>query len=184
MIRVCFAGVTGWAATPIVAAIDAADDLTLTCGVSRSAAGQTLAEGTTSGSDGSIYASVSEALQSAEVDVLVDYTSAAAVKQNVLAAVGAGVHVVVGASGLSAGDYVELDHLARSRGVGVVAAGNFSIMAAILKRAAVLAAQHQSAVPLSRLDRPVEARGAEVAGSRIHSARLPSFVNWRRPARS
>ena len=40
MINVCFAGITGWTAPPIVAAIGAADDLTLTCGVSRSAAGQ------------------------------------------------------------------------------------------------------------------------------------------------
>jgi 4-hydroxy-tetrahydrodipicolinate reductase len=40
------------------------------------------------------------------------------------------------------GDYSELDRLARDRDVGVVAAGNFSIMAAILKRAAALAAQH------------------------------------------
>ena len=31
-------------------------------------------------------------------------------------------------------------------------------------------------VPLSRLDGPVEARGAEVAGTRIHSVRLPSFL--------
>jgi 4-hydroxy-tetrahydrodipicolinate reductase len=211
VIRVCFAGVTGWTAPPIVAAIDAADDLTLTCGVSRSAAGQTLADATASRSDGSIYASVSEALQSAAVNVLLDYTSAAAVKQNVLAAVQAGVHVVVGSSGLTAADYAELDRLARDRGVGVVAVGNFSIMAAILKRAAALAAQHlqqweivdyasadkpdvpsgtsrelaetlaevripRSAVPLSQLDGPVEARGAEVAGSRIHSVRLPSFV--------
>ena len=211
MIRVCFAGVTGWTAPPIVAAIDAADDLSLVCGVSRSAAGRTLAEATASRSDGFIYASVSEALQSAEVDVLLDYTSAAAVKQNVLTAVRAGAHVVVGSSGLTAEDYAELNRLARDRGVGVVAAGNFSIMAAILKRAAALAAQHlhhweildyasadkpdvpsgtaaelaetlaqlrtpQSAVPLSRLDGPVEARGAEVAGTRIHSVRLPSFV--------
>jgi 4-hydroxy-tetrahydrodipicolinate reductase len=211
MIRVCFAGVTGWTAPPIVDAIDAADDISLTCGVSRSAAGRPLAKATASRSDGSIYASVSEALRSAEVDVLVDYTSAAAVKQNVLAAVRAGAHVVVGSSGLTADDYVELDRLARDRGVGVVAAGNFSIMAAILKRAAALAAQHlqhweildyasadkpdvpsgtsrelaetlaevhtpQSAVPLSQLDGPAEARGAEVEGSRIHSVRLPSFV--------
>jgi 4-hydroxy-tetrahydrodipicolinate reductase len=49
----------------------------------------------------------------------------------------AGAHVV-GSSGLSAGNYAELDRLARDRGVGVVAAGNFSIMAAILKRAAAL----------------------------------------------
>jgi 4-hydroxy-tetrahydrodipicolinate reductase len=72
VIRVCFAGVTGWTAPPIVAAIDAAGDISLTCGVSRSAAGRTLAEATASRSHGSIHASVSEALQSAEVDVLVD----------------------------------------------------------------------------------------------------------------
>jgi 4-hydroxy-tetrahydrodipicolinate reductase len=70
MIRVCFAGVTGWTAPPIIAAIDAADDLSLTCGVSRSAAGRTLAEAAGSRSEGSIYASVAEALQAAEVDVL------------------------------------------------------------------------------------------------------------------
>jgi 4-hydroxy-tetrahydrodipicolinate reductase len=211
VIRICFAGVTGWTALPIVAAIDAADDLSLTCGVSRSAAGRTLADATASRSEGSIYASVSEALQSVAVDVLVDYTSAAAVKENVLTAIRAGVHAVVGSSGLAADDYAELDGLARDRGVGVVAAGNFSIMAAILKRAAALAAQHlqhweildyasaekpdvpsgtsrelaetlaevriqRSAVPLSQLSGPLEARGAEVAGTRIHSVRLPSFV--------
>jgi hypothetical protein len=32
MLSVCFAGITGWTAPPIVAAIDAADDLTLTSG--------------------------------------------------------------------------------------------------------------------------------------------------------
>jgi 4-hydroxy-tetrahydrodipicolinate reductase len=211
MIKICFAGVTGWTAPPIVAAIDAADDLSLSCGVSRSAAGRTMADATASRSDGSIYASVSEALQSAEVDVLVDYTGAHAVKQNVLAAVRAGVHVVVGSSGLTSKDYAELDHLARDREVGVIAAGNFSIMAAILKQAAALAAQYlqhweildyagadkpdvpsgtsrelaetlaevripQSAVPLPQLAGPVEARGAEVAGTRIHSVRLPGFV--------
>jgi 4-hydroxy-tetrahydrodipicolinate reductase len=211
MIRVCFAGVTGWTAPAIVAGIDASNDLSLSCGVSRSAAGRTLSDVTASRSDGSVYASVSEALQSAEADVLVDYTSAATVKENVLTAVRAGVHVVVGSSGLTSEDYAELDQLARDQGVGVVAAGNFSIMAAVLKRAAALAAQYlqhweiidyasaakpdvpsgtsrelaetlaevrtpQSAVPLSQLEGPVEARGAEVAGTRIHSVRLPSFV--------
>jgi 4-hydroxy-tetrahydrodipicolinate reductase len=211
VIRVCFAGVTGWTAPPMLTAIDTADDLSLTCGVSRAAAGRPLADVTASRSGGFIYASVSEALESAEIDVLVDYTSATAVKENVLAAIRAGAHAVVGSSGLSAGDYAELDRLARDQGVGVVAAGNFSMMAAILKRAAALAAQYlpsweivdyagadktdvpsgtsrelaealaevrtpQSAVPLAQLGGPVEARGAEVAGTRIHSVRLPSFV--------
>jgi 4-hydroxy-tetrahydrodipicolinate reductase len=211
MINVCFAGVTGWTAPPIVAAIDGADDLALTAGVSRSAAGQTLAAQTGSTSSGPICATVREALDSAPVDVLVDYTSAAAVKENVWTAVKSGVHAVVGSSGLTDADYAELDRLARDRGVGVIAAGNFSIMAAVLRRAAVMAAGQlgqweiidyagddkpdvpsgtarelaeslgqvkapKPAVPLQDLSGPVEARGAGIAGSRVHSVRLPSFV--------
>ena len=130
MLKVCLAGVTGWTAAPIVAAIDAADDLALACGVSRSAAGKALSE-VGSSSDGLVYGSVADALGSAEVDVLVDYTSAAAVKANSWAAVEAGVHVVIGSSGLTADDFQELDRLARERGVGVIAAGNFSIMATV-----------------------------------------------------
>ena len=211
MIKVCFAGVTGWTAAPIVAAIDAADDLELTGGVSRSAAGQTLAAVAGSTSAGIVYASVAEALRSAGADVLIDYTSAVAVKDNVLTAIDAGVHVVIGSSGLSADDFDEIDRLARTRDVGVIAAGNFSIMAAVLKRAATFAAQHlesweildyasatkpdvpsgtarelaetlaevrrpTSGVSLAQLSGPVEARGADVGGSRVHSVRLPGFV--------
>ena len=210
VINVCFAGVTGWTAPPIVRAIGAADDLMLTAGVSRSAAGRCLEEMGAS-STGVVHASVTEALEAAAVDVLVDYTSATAVRDNVLAAVDAGVHVVVGSSGLTGEDYVELDRRARRQGVGVFAAGNFSIMAALLQRAAQMAAQHldsweildyasdtkadvpsgtsrelaevlgqirapATAVPLGDVHGPVEARGAEVAGSRVHSVRLPSFV--------
>jgi 4-hydroxy-tetrahydrodipicolinate reductase len=209
MIKVCFAGITGWTAPAIVAAIDRADDLTLSSGVSRSAAGQSLAA--YSASQGSIYATVAEALASAAADVVVDYTSAAAVKNNVWTAVEAGVHVVVGSSGLTADDYAELDRLARDRGVGVIAAGNFSVMAAVLRRAASMAARQLGqweiidygsddktdvpsgtsrelaealaqvrepalTVALADLHGPAEARGAEVAGTRIHSVRLPSFV--------
>ena len=76
MINICFAGVTGWTAPPILAAIDAAEDLTLTSGVSRSAAGQ-----------GEVYATAAEALAAAPANVLVDFlTGAAAVKGNVRAA--------------------------------------------------------------------------------------------------
>src|SRR6478735_3791234 len=115
MINVCFAGVTGWTAPPIVRAIGAANDLVLTAGVSRSAAGQRLAD-VGAPDTGIVHASVPEALAGADVDVLVDYTSATAVRDNVLAAIDAGVHVVVGSSGLTAEDYAELDRRARQQG--------------------------------------------------------------------
>ena len=93
----------------------------------------------------------------------------------------------------------------------MIAAGNFSVMAAVLRRAATMAAEHIGAweiidyasdtkpdvpsgtsrelaetlgqvrapargVPLSELEGPAEARGAEVGGTRVHSVRLPGFV--------
>jgi len=143
MISICFAGVTGWTAPPILAAIDAADDLTLTSGVSRSAAGQ-----------GTVYATAAEALAAAPADVLIDFTSAAAAQVNVRAAIEAGVHVVIGTSGLTADDFAEIDGLARDRGVGVIAAGNFSVMAAVLRRAATMAADHIGAGPRGIWPRP------------------------------
>src|SRR5579885_2675746 len=103
-IRVCVAGSTGWTGRAVADAVRAADDLELVAGVSRS--------------DPGAYSSVAEALDAVEADVLVDYTHATVVKQNVLAALERSVNVVVGSSGLSAGDYDEIDERARARGVG------------------------------------------------------------------
>jgi 4-hydroxy-tetrahydrodipicolinate reductase len=197
VIRVCIAGVTGWTGRPVAAAVEAASDLELVAGISRS--------------DPASYSSVAEALDAVEADVLVDYTHAAAVRENVLAAVERGVHVVIGSSGLSAADYDEIDRLARERAVGVIAAGNFSLTAALLLRAAVDAARYLEAwevidyakgtkpdapsgtarelaerldavrppalgVPIGEILGAPEARGATVAGTQVHSLRLPSFI--------
>jgi len=87
-----------------------------------------------------VHGTVDEALD--DTDVLIDYTSATAVKVNTLAAIAAGVAVVVGSSGLTATDFAEIDSAARERSVGVVASGNFSLTAAMCQAAALLAARH------------------------------------------
>jgi 4-hydroxy-tetrahydrodipicolinate reductase len=134
MISVCVAGITGWVGQPLTAAIGETDDLTLVAGVARGAAGQTVGGVVVS-------ASIAEALQT-PFDVLVDYTSAEAVKEHALAAARAGRHVVVGSSGLSPEDFDEIDSVARRHDVGVVAVGNFAVTAALLQRFAVEAAGH------------------------------------------
>ena len=196
MIRVCVAGVTGWTGSAVAAAVQAANDLQLVAGVSRSDPGS--------------FSSVADALRTAP-DVLVDYTHAAVVRQNVEQAIAAGVHVVVGSSGLSGEDYERIDVLSRERGVGVIAAGNFSVGAALLLRLATEAARHfetwevidyasftkpdapsgtarelaerLETVRAPRIGVPVddvlgaqEARGASIAGTQVHSLRLPGFV--------
>ena len=141
MISVCIAGATGWTGRALVPAVLNAPDLELVSAVSRSAAGRDLGEALGGSALGPpVYACVEEALNG--VDVLVDYTSATAVKGNVLAGVAAGVGVVVGSSGLTADDFAEIDAAARERSVGVVASGNFSVAAAMCQAAALLAARH------------------------------------------
>jgi 4-hydroxy-tetrahydrodipicolinate reductase len=204
MTRVCVAGITGWTGGPIARAIAESDGLELVAGVSRSAAG-------TSFGTAPIFGSVWEALERAGADVVVDYTDAAAVKENVLAALARKTAVVVGSSGLTATDFAEIDAKAREAGVGVIAAGNFSLLAALLARSAAEIARHVRSWeildyasagkpdvpsgtsrelaerlgetggptirrPLDDLHGPVEARGTTVAGTQIHSVRLPSFV--------
>lgn len=141
MIRVCVAGVTGWTGRPLAAAVSAAEDLALVGGVSRSAAGEQLSI-VVPGAPGGIHGSVAEALDAVETDVLVDFTAATVVKANVLAALERSVPVVVGSSGLTADDFAELDGRAREAGVGVIAAGNFSLLAALLVRSASEIARH------------------------------------------
>ncbi len=70
-------------------------------------------------------------------DVVVDYTKPNVVKQHALATIGKGVAFVVGTSGLSAQDYAEIDSAAKAKGVGVFAAGNYSITATLLAKFAV-----------------------------------------------
>jgi 4-hydroxy-tetrahydrodipicolinate reductase len=197
VIRVCVAGVTGWTGRPVAGAIEAADDLELVAGVARS--------------DPEHFSTVAEALEAVPADVLVDYTHAESVGPNVRVALERGVGVVVGSSGLTAEDYAAIDTLARERGVGVIAAGNFSLSAALVLRFALEAAEHfdfwevidyasagkedapsgtarELAERLAAVHRPAlgvsladvlgapNARGATVAGTQVHSLRLPGFV--------
>jgi 4-hydroxy-tetrahydrodipicolinate reductase len=193
---VCVAGITGWTGSAVAEAVDAATDLELVAGVSRS--------------NPAHYSSVAEALDGVGADVLVDYTHASAVKANTLAAIERGVAVVIGTSGLSGADYHEIDAAAREQGVGVIAAGNFSLTAALLLRFAAQAARHIDSwevidyasatkpdapsgtarelaerlggvrtpavgVPVADTLGERDARGATIAGTQVHSLRLPSF---------
>ncbi|HWM08403.1 MAG TPA: 4-hydroxy-tetrahydrodipicolinate reductase [Solirubrobacteraceae bacterium] len=132
-LNLCIAGATGWTGSALVEAVVAAEDLELRSCVSRSAAGGEIA-------GAPVYASVADALEG--VDVVIDYTSHAVVKANTLAAIERGVAVVIGSSGLTADDFSEIEAAATGRGVGVIAAGNFSLTAAMAKAAAQLAARH------------------------------------------
>lgn len=142
MTKIVVLGATGWVGRALVAAIAKADDVTLAAAVSRSGAGKDAGEAAGVAPNGvMIVATVDEALKSPS-DVVIDYTKPNVVKSNVLVALAAGRHVVIGTSGLSGDDYAEIDAAAQKAGRGVLAAGNFSITATLLRRFALEAAKH------------------------------------------
>jgi len=165
LIRVCVAGVTGWTGAAVAEAVREATDLDLVSGVSRS--------------DARSYSTVAEALDAVPADVVVDYTHAAAVKGNVLAAIEAGAGVVIGSSGLTAEDYTEIDALAQTAGVGVIAAGNFSLTAALLLHFAAAAARHLAAwevIDYASAGKPDAPSGtARELAERLEAVRAPTL---------
>ena len=211
MIKICMAGATGWTGAALSAAILDADDLELVAAVARDTAGQDIGEVL---GRSPVGLAISGALASglkAPCDVMIDYTHPTAALAHVMTAIEAGVSVVLGTAGLNASDFERIDKAAQDAGVGVMAAGNFSLTAALLQHFALFAARHiehfevidyagaanpnaptgtagelserlgsvrrpAMDVPLDKMLGPKEIRGADIAGVRTHSIRLPSFT--------
>jgi 4-hydroxy-tetrahydrodipicolinate reductase len=143
-LNVCIAGATGWVGKPLCLAVSEAGDLSLVGAVSRTHQGRNLKDAFgDSNLDLPVSGSVAEALDT-PTDVLVDYTNADVVKANVMTAIRKGVHVVIGSSGLTDGDFIEINRAASEHKVGVIAAGNFAITAVLLQRFACEAAKYLS----------------------------------------
>ena len=141
-LRIVLAGATGWVGRALVPAIAGAGDLALVGAVARSAAGQDIGEAVGIGRLGvKASATIAEALAT-PCDVMIDYTKPDVVKHHVLTALAHNCHVVIGTSGLTADDYARIDTAARTQERGVLAAGNFSITATLLKLFALEAARH------------------------------------------
>lgn len=141
-LRVILAGATGWAGSALARGIAGAADLRLVGAVARQAAGRNLGDVLAEPRlDCPVFASAAAAL-AVPADVFVEYTKPDAAKANVLAALAAGFHVVVGTSGLTDADYAEIDRAARERGRAVLACGNFAITAVLMMKFAEAAARY------------------------------------------
>lgn len=143
-IKVCIAGTTGWTGSVVARQLLASEDFDVVGAIARQTAGQDL--GGVLGlpaNDVTIRRTLDEVLaDGTKPDVLVDYTDPTSVKSRTFEALSNGIRVVVGSSGLTADDFAEIEQEALTRGIGVVAAGNFSITAALAKHCSLLAARY------------------------------------------
>ncbi|MEA2461220.1 MAG: 4-hydroxy-tetrahydrodipicolinate reductase [Actinomycetota bacterium] len=171
MIKVGVIGAEGRMGSEVCRAVEADPDLDLVARVGRSD------DLTTLGSSG--------------CEVAVEFTEPASVKANTLSCLTQGIHVVVGATGLTDPDLQEIEAAAREHGVSAFIAPNFALGAVLMMRFAAEAARHfRSAEIIERhherkLDAPsgtakrtaslMEESGFD-GDVPIHSVRLPGLV--------
>jgi 4-hydroxy-tetrahydrodipicolinate reductase len=169
VIRVAVSGAAGRMGRATCDAVEAAADMEL---VARA--------------DPALGVELEAALGSQRPDVLVEFSVPSAAVANIRAAIGAGVHVVVGTTSFPVDDVRGLE------GANVFIAPNFAIGAVLMMEFAARAAVHMRAAEIiefhhdGKLDKPsgTAARTAELMHAAIperpappiHSVRLPGLV--------
>ncbi|MDY3982605.1 MAG: 4-hydroxy-tetrahydrodipicolinate reductase [Veillonellaceae bacterium] len=137
MITVMVSGASGKMGRESVKAIHADKDLSIIGGIDPKQAGKDV--GLVAGIEElhkSVYASIEEALAKEKPQVIVDFTSPAVIFENAKKVLSAGVHMVIGTTGLTADQRSELDCIGRANKAHCLVAPNFSLGAVMMMKVA------------------------------------------------
>lgn len=193
--RVGVLGAAGRMGQAVCAAVGSAPDLVLAAAIdSRWEAGSRgagtsgaddaqAAEGVAGPPPGALAGASVELLAEARVDVVVDFTVAAAARENLRWCAAHGIHAVVGTTGLGRDDMADLAARFTGQPANAVVAPNFAIGAVLLMRLSELAAPHMDGVEVIELhhDRKRDAPSGTAlrTATRIAAARaaagMPEF---------
>jgi 4-hydroxy-tetrahydrodipicolinate reductase len=164
LIRIAVAGAAGRMGQTVCAAVEGAEDLSLT-----------------GRADPELGTSLAEVL--GDADVVVDFTRPDQAVANARECLQAGVHTVIGTTGFEESD---LRAAAAGASANAFAAPNFAIGAVLMMRFAAEAARHMDGAEIIELHHPAKLdapsgtarRTAELMGGDvpIHSVRLPGIV--------
>ena len=175
MIDVCVSGAGGRMGQAVVGAVTREDDMRVAMSVDPTLGGQP-----------DSYENLAAALASGTPEVMVDFTIPDTVFANVTAALRAGVHVVVGTTGLTDAQVDEIRALAEGGTANALIAPNFAVGAVLMMRFAAEASRHMPKAEIIELhhDRKLDApsgtalrtAGLMEGDPVVHSVRLPGLV--------
>ncbi len=170
MLRVVVLGAGGRKGREVCRAVDAADDLDLVAAVDPPAAAVSLRQLAGDAVADLTVADRVEALADTGVQVAVDFSVADAARRNVAWCAEAGVHAVVGTTGLTEADMAEFTRRFEGSAANAVVAANFAIGAVLLMRFCELAAPYMENVEIIELhhDQKIDAP----SGTALHTAEL------------
>jgi 4-hydroxy-tetrahydrodipicolinate reductase len=175
MIRVMVTGAAGRMGSAVVDAVTAADGMQVAARVDPA-----LPVGP------HVYADVASALAADDVDIAIDFTQPAFVFDNTCAYLAAGVHAVIGTTGLTDGQFDDLRARALAGPANAVIAPNFAVGAVLMMRFAAEASRHMPRAEIIELhhDKKLDAPSGTALRTAslmegdpvIHSVRLPGLV--------
>ncbi|MFM8827863.1 MAG: 4-hydroxy-tetrahydrodipicolinate reductase [Actinomycetota bacterium] len=176
MTRVMVTGANGRMGRQVVQAVTDAPDMQLVA----QADPELVPDGAT------LFLSVDEAIAATQPDVAVDFTVPSAAFDTVSACLRAGVHCVVGTTGMTDAQMADLTALAESGPANLVVAANFAVGAVLMMRFAEEASRFMESAEIvelhhsGKIDAPsgTAAHTAEMMHGDvpIHSVRLPGMV--------
>ena len=175
MIDVCVTGAAGRMGQAVVGAVSREADMRVAMAVDPVLEGRPGA-----------HPDLASALAAGTPDVMVDFTVPTTVFANATTALSAGVHVVIGTTGLTDEQVAELRALAEGGSANALIAPNFAVGAVLMMRFAAEASRHMAKAEIIELhhDRKLDAPSGtalRTAGLMegepvIHSVRLPGLV--------
>lgn len=135
MIRVMVNGAGGKMGREVVKAVHADSELTMVGGIDPSKAGQDV--GTVAGIEPlqiTMFETIDEVLGAKKPDVIVDFTNPAVIFENAKKILSAGVHIVIGTTGLTEEQRNELHQLGLKHNANCLVAPNFSLGAVMMMK--------------------------------------------------
>lgn len=156
MIRVIVNGAMGKMGRTTCAAVVAEDDLELAAAVDPAFGGAGAETGAAPAIDGvpagvPAFATLADAFAQAEADVAVDFTTPSSVFDNVTACLEAGLHCVVGTTGISPEQLAQIESLTRSTGANCFVAPNFAIGGVLMMEMARAVVRHMPSCEIIEL---------------------------------
>ena len=127
MINIAVCGANGKMGQEVIKAVQAAEDMALVARIDIN--------------DGQ-FATIKDAKDSVDIDILVDFTQPESIYENALYCLNNGINIVIGTTGLSDNQIEELKKLSESTKTGCLIAPNFSTGAVLMMKFAQMAAKY------------------------------------------
>ncbi|MCI0501991.1 MAG: 4-hydroxy-tetrahydrodipicolinate reductase [Fusobacteria bacterium] len=141
-LRVCVSGACGKMGSEVVRAIAKNDGVVLTAAVDFNNVGKSIGEIANTADQVIIEKSLKDALVKGNVDVVVDFTNHSCIYENTKNVLEAGIPIVIGTTGFTKEQVVEIKEICQNKKIGALWATNFAIGAILMMEFAGKAAKY------------------------------------------